>query len=185
MKIKLDENIPGAVAELMRAREFDVDTVLERSLGGQSDPDVLAAASTEGRLLVTLDRGFGDVRSYAPGSHPWIIVLRPEDQRVPSVVAMVETLLDHHDLSSLAGLHRSYSTQLGASSAARIVTVMTSEYTATLRTTRRFTIDELAAAQGVVPMVSTEEWAGDIFDSDEELDDFLEFVREWRSRSLA
>ena len=62
---------------------------------------------------------------------------------------------------------------------------MTSEYTPTLRTTRRFTIDELAAAQGVVPMVSTGEWAGDIFDSDEEVDDFLEFVREWRSRSLA
>ena len=63
MKIKLDENIPGAVAELMRAREFHVDTVLDESLGGRSDPDVLAAASTEGRLLVTLDRGFGDVRS--------------------------------------------------------------------------------------------------------------------------
>ena len=103
MKIKLDENIPGAVAELMRAREFDVDTVLEEPLGGQSDPDVLAAASTEGRLLVTLDRGFGDVRSYPPGSHPGIIFLRPEDQRVPSVVAMVETLLDQHDLSTLAG----------------------------------------------------------------------------------
>ena len=54
-------------------------------------------------MLLTLDRGFGDVRSYPPGSHPGIIVLRPEDQRVPSVVAMVETLLDHHDLSSLAG----------------------------------------------------------------------------------
>ena len=64
---------------------------------------MLAAASTEGRLLVTLDRGFGDVHSYPPGSHPGIIVLRPEDQRVPSVVALVETLLDHHDLVTLAG----------------------------------------------------------------------------------
>jgi uncharacterized protein (DUF433 family) len=34
---------------------------------------------------------------------PGIIVLRPEDQRVPSVVAMVESLLDHHDLANLAG----------------------------------------------------------------------------------
>ena len=70
MKIKLDENIPGAVAELMRAREFDVDTVLEESLGGRSDPDVLAAATAEGRLLLTLDRGFGDVRSYLPAATP-------------------------------------------------------------------------------------------------------------------
>ena len=57
MKIKLDENIPGAVAELMRAREFDVDAVLEESLGGRSDPDVLLrgvrgsiAADTRSRL---------------------------------------------------------------------------------------------------------------------------------------
>jgi hypothetical protein len=78
LKVKLDENIPGAIAELMRAREFDVDTVLEESLGGRSDPDVLAAATAEGRMLMTLDRGFGDVRSYPPGSHPGIVVLRPD-----------------------------------------------------------------------------------------------------------
>ena len=57
------------------------------------------------RLLLTLDRGFGDVRSYPAGSHPGIIVLRPEDRRVLSIVTMVETLLDHHDLSTVAGLH--------------------------------------------------------------------------------
>jgi predicted nuclease of predicted toxin-antitoxin system len=103
VKVKLDENIPGAIAELMRLREFDVDTALEESLGGRSDPDVLAAATTEGRMLFTLDRGFGDVRSYPPGTHPGIIVLRPEDQRIPSVVAMVVSLLDHHDLATFAG----------------------------------------------------------------------------------
>jgi hypothetical protein len=31
-------------------------------------------------MILTLDRGFGDVRSYPPGSHPGIIVLRPADQ---------------------------------------------------------------------------------------------------------
>ena len=50
--------------------------------------------------------------------------------------------------------------------------------------TRRFTIDELAAAQGAVSMVSTEEWAGDIFDSDEELHAFLLDVSACRNASL-
>ncbi len=40
---------------------------------------------------------------------------------------------------------------------------------APLRSTRPFTIEELAATQGVKPKVSTEE-AADIFESDEELD---------------
>ncbi len=93
MKIKLDENIPGAVAGILRSRGHDVDTVLEESLGGRDDPTVLRAAIDEGRLLLTLDRGFGDVRAYPPGTHPGIIVMRPADQRVPTVVAMVETLV--------------------------------------------------------------------------------------------
>lgn len=77
--------------------------MLEESLGGRDDPTVLSAAIDEGRLLLTLDRGFGDVRAYAPGTHPGIIVLRPDDQRVPTVVAMVEMIVDHHDVDELAG----------------------------------------------------------------------------------
>ena len=50
-----------------------------------------------------------------------------------------------------------------------------------LRSTRRVTIEELAAAQGVKPMESTEEWAADIFESDEELDAFLAHLRVWRA----
>jgi predicted nuclease of predicted toxin-antitoxin system len=98
LRFKLAENIPGAVAGILRSRGHDVDTVLEESLGGQDHPTVLHAATDDGRLLLTLDRGFGDVRAYPPGTHPGIIVLRPDDQRVPTVVAMVETLVDHHDI---------------------------------------------------------------------------------------
>ena len=103
MKLKLDENIPSAVLEFLRGREFDVDSVLEESLGGRDDPTVLHAASAECRMLITLDRGFGDVRSYPPGSHPGIIVLRPDDQRVATVLKTVELLVAHHDLESLVG----------------------------------------------------------------------------------
>ena len=53
---------------------------------------------------------------------------------------------------------------------------------APLRSTRRATIEELAAAQGVKPMESTEEWAADIFESDEELEAFLAHLRVSRVR---
>ena len=56
---------------------------------------------------------------------------------------------------------------------------------ALLRSTRPLTIDDLAAAQGVRPMVSTEEWAADIFESDEELDAFLADLRASRAESKA
>ena len=81
MKIKLDENIPGGAADVLHARQRDFDTVVDEALGGQSDPTVPEAAGIEGRIMITLDRGFGDVRAYPPGTHPGIIVLRPDDQR--------------------------------------------------------------------------------------------------------
>jgi len=56
---------------------------------------------------------------------------------------------------------------------------------APLRSTRSFTIEELAAAQGVKPMESTEEWAADIFESDEELEAFLADLRTGRDGSPA
>lgn len=54
-----------------------------------------------------------------------------------------------------------------------------------LRSTRPMTIEELAAAQGVKPMVSTDEWAADIFESDDELAAFLADVRASRDASPA
>lgn len=91
MKRKLDENIPSSVAEFLRELLFDVDTVLEESLGGSDVRTVLEAARAKGRILITLDCGFGDVRAYPPGSHPGIVVFRPDDQRVPTVLCSVES----------------------------------------------------------------------------------------------
>jgi hypothetical protein len=56
---------------------------------------------------------------------------------------------------------------------------------APLRPTRRTTIDELADVQGVQPMCSTDEWAGDFFESDQELEAFLTDLRASRDASLS
>lgn len=50
-----------------------------------------------------MDRGFGDVRRYPPGSHAGILVLRLDDQAAPALAAAVEDLLDSVDVDDLAG----------------------------------------------------------------------------------
>jgi hypothetical protein len=50
---------------------------------------------------------------------------------------------------------------------------------------RSLTIEERAAQQNAQPMLSTEEWAADIFESDEELEAFLADVRASRDASPA
>lgn len=55
MKLKLDENLPGSAATRLSALGFDVDTVLDERLGGQSDDSDWAAAQRERRFLITQD----------------------------------------------------------------------------------------------------------------------------------
>jgi predicted nuclease of predicted toxin-antitoxin system len=103
VKLKLDENLPVSLVDDLVQRGHDVDTVIDEGLTGADDPRVLAAAREDGRLLLTLDRGFGDIRRYPPGTHAGIAVLRPINGSAHAVVAAVMQLVDNHDLSDLAG----------------------------------------------------------------------------------
>lgn len=81
MKIKLDENLPTALTELLRAAGHDAMTVADEALGGSKDPKVLEVATSEGRTLLTFDLDFADIRRYPVGSHAGIVVFRLHDQR--------------------------------------------------------------------------------------------------------
>ncbi|MGO9972596.1 MAG: DUF5615 family PIN-like protein [Solirubrobacteraceae bacterium] len=103
MKVKLDENIPRRAGEVLTRTGHEIDTVVEEGLTGSPDSDVVRAATAAGCLLITLDRGIGDVRTYPPGAHAGILVLRPADQSAASVTALIEQLLAGEDLDALAG----------------------------------------------------------------------------------
>lgn len=62
MKVKLDENIPKALGDLLRHAGHEALTVADEGLSGCNDPSVIAAASSEQRLLITFDTDFGDIR---------------------------------------------------------------------------------------------------------------------------
>jgi predicted nuclease of predicted toxin-antitoxin system len=76
VKFKLDENLPASSAAILASAGHDVDTVADEGLVGAPDQDVVGAATAAGRILVSLDRGLGDIRAYPPGSHAGIVVLR-------------------------------------------------------------------------------------------------------------
>lgn len=77
MRFKLDENLPvELVAELARLGH-DADTVHAEELTGEPDPRIVEAASAEGRILLTLDKGLADITAYPPGTHAGIVLFRP------------------------------------------------------------------------------------------------------------
>jgi predicted nuclease of predicted toxin-antitoxin system len=103
MRLKLDENMPRVAAAILRAHGHEVATVVDESLAGADDPSVAHAAANESRMLVTMDRGFADIRSYPPGQHPGVVLLRLNEQRPPAVSAALAALLRAYDLDTLAG----------------------------------------------------------------------------------
>jgi predicted nuclease of predicted toxin-antitoxin system len=77
MKLKLDENLPDELLAELRSAGHEVDFVREEGLAGAGDPVVLGRARAEERVLLTLDKGIGDVRAYPPADFHGIVLLRP------------------------------------------------------------------------------------------------------------
>jgi predicted nuclease of predicted toxin-antitoxin system len=76
---------------------------VDEGLGGAGDASVAAAAAGEDRVLVTLDRGFGDIRTYPPGSHPGIVVIHASDQAPGILADLLDSFLAEHDLMAFEG----------------------------------------------------------------------------------
>ena len=77
MKLKLDENLPAELLDELRAAGHEADSVREEGIAGASDPVVIERAKADGRVLVTFDKGIGDLRAYPPALFQGIILLRP------------------------------------------------------------------------------------------------------------
>jgi predicted nuclease of predicted toxin-antitoxin system len=101
VKFKLDENLPADLATHLRDKGHDAEGVVDEGLGGEDDPPVLAAATAEGRVLLTFDLDFADVRNYPPGTHGGIVVFRLQDQRWRTLEGPVTRLLASGNLESL------------------------------------------------------------------------------------
>ena len=103
MKIKLDENMPAAMAHLLREAGYDAHTICDEGLGGAHDTEVISAATAEGRILFTFDIGFGNVHVFPYGSHAGVVVFRLRDQRWAVLEEPVRRVLASGTLERLAG----------------------------------------------------------------------------------
>jgi len=102
MRFKIDENLPEELAQLLRDAGWDATTVVEQQLGGSDDSRIKDVCDVEDRILITFDRGFSNIRAYAPESHPGFIVFRLKSQDKPHVLSVSARLIEalhQHDLS--------------------------------------------------------------------------------------
>jgi predicted nuclease of predicted toxin-antitoxin system len=92
MRFLADENVSRLVVDRLRSAKFDVQAMTD--IGpGTSDPDVLEAARTKDRIVITEDRDFGELVVRQRLAVGGIILLEldhlsnaAEADRVPEVV---------------------------------------------------------------------------------------------------
>ena len=92
MTIKLDENLPHQLVQLLTDLGHDVDTVPNEHIAGQDDDVVWAAAQSAGRFLVTQDLDFSDARKYVPGTHHGVLLVRLPQPGRSALVERISTL---------------------------------------------------------------------------------------------
>ena len=104
MHIKVDEDLPADVAQILRANGYkDTATVLEQEMGGWKDQALWESVQSEQRFLITADKGFGDIRTHAPGTHYGVLLLRPDMDGIRPLIRLLERTLAAYDLQDLYG----------------------------------------------------------------------------------
>ena len=103
MRFKLDENLSPMVAGLLTESGHDTTTVAEQRLAGAEDPDIASVCLHEGRILLTFDLDFADVRAYPPHSYPGLIVLRIGSQSPKRQMEVISRILPNLSGRSIQG----------------------------------------------------------------------------------
>ena len=93
MKFKVDENLPIEVAQLFKDAGFEADTVYDEGRMGDSDASIFNICKQEGMILVTLDLGFSNIRSYPLHTHPGIMVLKLKSQSKTKIIQNVKKII--------------------------------------------------------------------------------------------
>ena len=92
MTLTLDENLPERLVADLQALGHDVDTVVVERLAGRDDAAVWQAAHTARRFFVTQDLDFSDRRTYTPGTHAGLLLVRLDQPGRDALLARVAML---------------------------------------------------------------------------------------------
>lgn len=75
---------------MLHGNGYDAATVPSQKLEGKH---IIKVCSEEQHILVTLDKGFSDIRRYPTGSHPGFIVLRLKNQYKFSIIEIFKKVI--------------------------------------------------------------------------------------------
>jgi predicted nuclease of predicted toxin-antitoxin system len=95
VKFLVDVGVSKAVEEWLRSEGYDVVAVRDIDPRMQ-DVDILEEAARQSRLVVTMDKDFGELVYNSGKAHAGVLLLRLADARSEEKVAVVRSILDRY-----------------------------------------------------------------------------------------
>ena len=74
-KFVIDEDMPRSTAAILRERGYDVKDVRDYGLRGARDEEIYEFAQRDEAVILTGDRGFGNILRFPLGDHFGIVVV--------------------------------------------------------------------------------------------------------------
>lgn len=98
MKLKLDENLPISLTNLLKSLGHDVHTTGEEGLAGASDRQIWESAPKESRFFITQDMDFSDLRKFFPDTHCGILLIRLHTPSRKRIAARINEIFVSEDV---------------------------------------------------------------------------------------
>jgi predicted nuclease of predicted toxin-antitoxin system len=94
MRILVDENLPRSLAPRLRRAGHDAVDLRELGKTGISDPDILALANADQRVVVSANyKHFANILLYPPAKSHGILVVRMPKCTMQALMARIEDAL--------------------------------------------------------------------------------------------
>ena len=101
MKILADHCVYGKTIKFLRAQGHEVVTLKELGQANAEDPQVLALAQSLDAVLVTNDKGFGNILAYPPERYGGILLLRMTATNQQRIHEILLDFFRSHDREAL------------------------------------------------------------------------------------
>lgn len=101
--VKVDEDLPEDVATVFASAGYLPATVRGQGWSGVSDDELWKRIQTERRWLVTADKGFGDIRKFAPSPEAGILLIRAEEESRRRYVELAPHVIRSLKLEDVVG----------------------------------------------------------------------------------
>ena len=95
LKLLMDVGVSKAAEEWMRSEGYDVLTVREID-PCMPDIDILSLAVAEQRILVTMDKDFGELVYHSGQTHAGVLLLRMEEATGAEKIAAIRQILANY-----------------------------------------------------------------------------------------